>query len=348
MSDGEHSRGNRAGSRLGLLVRLLIAAAILTYLARRVPADEWQRVESIFAGHWRWLLLGTGLTFLGLLVGAARWAYLLGRQGIRTGYLQTFRIFFIGQFFNSFMLGACGGDVARAYYVIQHSPDARTKAASTVLADRMIGLFVVVVFSAVMIACRVSFFLALDNTRQVGIIMLVFLALFVIGGVMAFRTHLFKNSPQLRRLQERTVTGRLLRKGYDALFLYRSEPVTLVLAAALSLLNLFFLTLAVFAFGRGIGISLPVIDYFTLFPLIIVVTAIPVTPGALGIREYCFTVMFRAVGVGYMQAITLSLLVYAGGLFWSLLGGLLFIGHEGRGPSIRQQLRELRQQAAEE
>ena len=55
-----------------------------------------------------------------------------------------------------------------------------------------------------------------------------------------------------------------------------------------------------------------------------------VTPGSLGVRESLFVSLFRAVLVPAPQALLLSLMVYGGGLFWSLAGGLWYVC--GAGP----------------
>ena len=95
----------------------------------------FRRSGSVLAqtvSRWPWWLAGIILTFLGLLAGVFRWKEILAAQGLRLPLSRVFSIFFIGQFFNAFMLGACGGDVARAYYASRDTPGRRTEAASTV------------------------------------------------------------------------------------------------------------------------------------------------------------------------------------------------------------------------
>ena len=117
----------------------------------------------------------------------------------------------------------------------------------------------------------------------------------------------------------------------------------LAVAVAFSVLNLAFLTLACYSFGESLEIAASVLDYFTLFPIISVVAAIPVTPGSLGVRESLFATMFGAIDVPAHFAVPLSLMGYIGSVAWSLFGGLLFVGHTAHaGHSLRDELNAVR------
>ena len=53
--------------------------------------------------------------------------------------------------------------------------------------------------------------------------------------------------------------------------------------------------------------------------------AVPLTPGSLGVRENLFVSLFASVFVDKPHALLLSLLVYGGGVFWSLAGGIVYL-----------------------
>jgi uncharacterized protein (TIRG00374 family) len=305
--------------------RVVFGVGIMAYLLWRSELPEVGAAVARSAHHPGWLTAGLLLTFAGLNFGVLRWREILRTQGFHLSTLQVFRIFFIGQFFNAFMPGACGGDVARAYYAVRSTARRRTEAASTVFVDRAIGLFTTVVFGSAMILWRLPFFLLNRQTKEAGLLMLGFLAGAVIGLLVLFRRNLFERWNIFRDLETRTRMGPWIRRAYDAFYLYRSHGRILAIAGALSLLNLVFLTLACLCFGRSLELELPAVDYFMLFPIITTLAAVPLTPGALGIREGLFIAMFGWVGVDDSQAILMSLMVYASGLLCSLLGGVFFI-----------------------
>jgi hypothetical protein len=75
---------------------------------------------------------------------------------------------------------------------------------------------------------------------------------------------------------------------------------------------------------------------FVIVPMIICISALPVTPSGLGVRENLYVLMLGApaIAVGPTQALSLSLLAYACGLFWSLIGAVVYIGLKERGQLI--------------
>jgi hypothetical protein len=257
----------------------------------------------------------------------------------------VFRIFFIGQFFNAFFPGACGGDVVRAFYAAQEQPERRTAAALTVLIDRGIGLLTFMLVGCVMIACRGHIFLQSQRTRLPLILMAVFLAGTLLALFVLFRRNLFEHWSLFRKLEYGTRLGPIIRKVYEIFYFYRGHHHVLYTSLGFSLLNCVFLTLACACFGQSLQLPVRLIDYFTLFPVITVFSSVPLTPGGLGIREQLFAELFKVVGAPSYQTVPLSLLLYAGGVFWSLFGALLFVCHTHRsGHTLREEILEIREE----
>lgn len=314
-------------SRVLSWLRFLLGIGILVWVFARLPMEEFREVLAASVSFWHWWVAGILMTLLGLLAAAVRWHGLLAAQGVTLPFHRVFRIFFIGQFFNSFLPGSCGGDVARAYYVFKETTLRRTEAVSTVLVDRGIGLLTIVLFCCVMIAWRLPTLLAYPWAKAAGLVMLALLFAALIGGILFFRRHIFENGTIFQRLEKETRLGPIVRRMYNAFYVYRDQPRALGWAVLFSLGNLAGLTLACYAFGQSLSLDVSVVDYFTLFPMITVLSAIPLTPGALGVREGLFAELFTMTGARAVQTVPLSLMVYGGGLFWSLFGGLIFISY---------------------
>jgi uncharacterized protein (TIRG00374 family) len=330
-----------------LILRLLVGAAILFYLFRSMPRSALLDVWHDAREQPGWLAAGLAFTFMGLAMGVARWKQILETHRLHAGFFRVFQVFFIGQFFNAFMPGACGGDVARAYYVARGEHGKRVEAASTVFVDRAVGLFVTVVFCCVFIVVRLPFFLVSPRAKAPGLFMLAFLVATVLGLLALFRRNVFEHIPVFRRVERNTALGPLIRRAYEAFYLYRQHPRVMLQAVVFSVLNLVCLTLACVCFGRAIHLPLaqPLLDHFTFFPIITTLAAVPLTPGALGLREGLFAGLYGVVGVGIPHAIALSLMVYISGLLWGLLGAVFFVTHataEHRG--LREELARLREE----
>jgi uncharacterized membrane protein YbhN (UPF0104 family) len=60
--------------------------------------------------------------------------------------------------------------------------------------------------------------------------------------------------------------------------------------------------------------------------VIFCISALPLTPNGLGVRENLFVLMLGVVKVPKTAALSVSLIASAQGLFWSLVGGLFYMG----------------------
>ena len=77
----------------------------------------------------------------------------------------------------------------------------------------------------------------------------------------------------------------------------------------------------------GLHLNIPSLALFAIVPMIICISALPITPSGLGVRENLFVLMLAAPAFGAPEtsALSLSLLAYAGSLFWSLVGGVVYL-----------------------
>lgn len=314
------------GHPLRTVLRVSLAVFLLIYLFYGIPKQALFDVFLESLPLWPWWLAALVSIFVSLLVGALRWRALLNSLSLPLSLRQIVRIYFVGQFFNSFLLGTCSGDLARIYYVAKGCPQRRGLAALTVFADRAIGLFIFIIVGAVMIWWFRGM-LIID--RQLVLVAHSFIVLFLGGSLLMLLVvaawplwwQLAKYF-RLTRLPLLETTGDKVDLFWQH---YRHRPKVLFVCVVYSFLNLIFLTLACYCFARSLQISLPLADFFLLFPVITVITSIPLTPGGLGVREGLFTHLLAIFGVEAFRSLPLSLLVYMGGVFWSLVGGLFFL-----------------------
>jgi uncharacterized membrane protein YbhN (UPF0104 family) len=96
------------------------------------------------------------------------------------------------------------------------------------------------------------------------------------------------------------------------------------------LLSMLLNTLCVFqvmAVAWGLNLSIPPIALFVIVPMVICISALPITPSGLGVRESLFVLMLseQSINVPETSALSLSLLTLTGSLFWSLVGGVVYV-----------------------
>ncbi len=286
-------------------------------------------------------LAALGLMGAMLYAGAARWRIALSAQGFELPLRRIVHISLIAHFFNALLLGTVGGDVAKAYYAARETHHKKAEAVLTVFADRVIGLWAMLLFGGIMVLPN------LDLLRQPGLRTVVALLLAMLAGAslfvfLAFRGGVSRAWSGARLWLERLPRGDWIKRLLDSCRVFGKTPwfVTRTLTLSMALNVLMVLQFVVLA--RGLGLQVSASALALIVPLVICVAALPISPSGLGVRENLFVHLLaaQAVGVPATPALSLSLLAYAASLAWSVLGGLAYLTLKDR--------RHLRELTAEE
>lgn len=312
-------------SRRASFLRLLLGVALIAVLVRSIGLDSIRAALAPVRAHPAGIAAALALTFLALLAGVIRWHFILRAMDLPAPFSRTFRGFFIGQFFNAFLFGACGGDLARAIFAAHDHSEKRAEAVTSVFLDRAIGLVVTLLFGCGMLLPRLRDFATYEGARLALVLMGIFLLATLALLFLFFTRNLFERIPGLQRWQHRGRIGPLLRRAYDALFLFRQNARHLLWPALLSIANLLLLAAATAALARALELPLAFADLLAVFPVITVLAAIPLTPGSLGVRETLYVQLLHPLGILPGPALMLSLLGYLAATAWSLFGGLVFL-----------------------
>lgn len=308
------------------ILRFCLGLALIALLIHSVALENLRTALTPLRNHPGWIVLAIALTYSALLVGIIRWHAILRTLQLPTPFFQTYRGFFIGQFFNAFLFGACGGDVARAVVAAHDHPEKRTEAVTSVFLDRAIGLVTTLLVGCALLLPRLREFAAFEDARLALVLMAAFLLATVACIALFFTRDIFARIPLLQRLQHRGRLGPLLARAYDTIYLFRKNARHLLWPGMLSLANLLLLTAAATALARALELGLPFRDLLVVFPVITVLAAIPLTPGSLGVREALYVQLLHPLGITPGPALMLSLLGYLAASLWSLFGAsfLLF------------------------
>jgi glycosyltransferase 2 family protein len=305
---------------LAAFLRFALGAALVVLLLRSVGIDNFGAALAPVRAHPAWIAAALALTFAALFAGVVRWHLILRTLSLPTPFSRTFRGFFLGQFFNAFLFGACGGDLARAVFAAHDHPEKRAEAITSVFLDRAIGLIVTLLFGCAMLLPRLRDLAAYPETRPSLWLMAVFLLAAAAFLALLFARNLFERHAWLDRFQRRGTLGPLVRRVYSALYLFRQNARHLLWPALLSLANLLLLAAATAALARALDLPLAFRDLLLVFPVITVLAAIPITPGSLGIRETLYVQLLHPFGIPPGPALALSLLGYLCATLWSLAG----------------------------
>ena len=300
------TRGNGRGSRSRwiALAKLAVSVGILVLLFRRVDAAALR--GALGGVRPPVVVLAVLLYAGGQLVSARKWALLAGAFGFHRPYAAYARLYFAGMFVNLLGPSTIGGDVIRTLGLGR--PDRRALAAYTVLADRGLGLTVLVGIGLAALAAFPEYGLPHGLGRLTGV-----LAALLVGSWWI--------APRVARLLPRGTRLRRMIES-DLAPLWRERAV-LIGAAALSLVFHLMETTVEWILARALGLAVPFSYCLVLHPAVSVLAAVPVSIAGLGIREGGYAFFLEHIGVPPAAALTFGLLWFGVVVLGALPGGLL-------------------------
>lgn len=295
--------------------RALVSLGLLGLVLSQLELGELRAV--LAKGRWDLFAAAVGVLLFAFVVGAIRWRMLLTAAGVPVSMLAAQRSYFAGVFASSFLLGAMAGDVARVLLV--GGAGTRARSAATVLFDRF------TIFAAAAALGWVAVYPAnpprsLIAALGLATVLLAFGAILValsVGGAV-----------RLRRYVPFSLRG-AGREGFLAL---RGSLTPRVLAGPVAGLGLAYEALAVLSvwlLARCLGIDVSLWTIAVVAPPILILSALPISIGGLGVREASFVGLLGEVGVSAPEATLLGLLAGASFLLAALPGAFALVrGHD--------------------
>ncbi len=295
-----------------------------------------------------WLLAGIAVYGVVEFLATIRWQLLLRVQGIHIGWGRVLRLLMIGVFFNFFIPGGTGGDVVKTFYLIKESPGKIPQALLSVLVDRIIGLFSLIVLAGIFIGLRWGWLTTNPQTANY-----VWTGLAILGiSFAAIATSFFLTGFGLIHKLPKKMPGRdKLAEFALAYNLYAKAWRPVLIAFAMSILAHFGYFGIFYCAGRaieGTGQNIETIptltDLCAILPIVNTIVAMPISLGGLGVREKLFEVFLSNLcNVDRAIAVGISLTGYLFSLFWGLIGGVLYLFYR---PSTHTQLRVINAEVA--
>ncbi|HEY2986186.1 MAG TPA: lysylphosphatidylglycerol synthase transmembrane domain-containing protein [Candidatus Binatia bacterium] len=306
----------KAGVSLGLLA---------FFLTREFDFSHF--FEVISAARFSYIGAALLIYLAGQVISSLRWALLAGTLGFRNPFKDFATFYFIGMFFSLFTPTTVGGDVGRVFYLARDGANTRESARSgsvalatiSVLADRAIGMAVLVWIGAVAVAAFPGYALP-ASIRYATFALAV--------GLLAGGLSLPLFSPLLRGWQHPMVKNLSL-----ALQNYPRHWRAIVYAASLSLAVHFLQTWIHVLLGRALEADIPWSYAFIIYPLVGTFSALPVSLNGIGLREGGYLLMLSYIGIGSEKAIAFGLVWFIVVALDSLIGGLLFILRKSPAPA---------------
>ena len=287
----------------------LLAAGLLTYIIW----SNWSKpgqpgLGAVWQKHvvqqepiqWGYLVTGFTIFAAAAFLTLVRWYLLVRAQGLQVTLPHALRLGLIGLFYNSFLPGGVGGDIVKAAGLAR-SQERRTVAVATVLMDRIIALWGLIWFAAVLGGV---FWLAgaLDGTGAGPAKSIVTIAAAIVGVSMAIWLVMGLLSDE-RAEQFACRLGRLPKVGgsvaemWRASWLYRRRQWAVWLTIGLSWICFVGYVLAFYcaanAFHDGSSPLPTLSQHFLIVPIGLVVTVVPLFPGGAGITQAGYGALYE-------------------------------------------------------
>ena len=295
-----------------LLLKSFVSLALLALLFYQAEWDELRRLA--ISVDWRLLVGGLFCVVAGVVLSCFKWQVILQVDGIDCPLSTLVRYYLIGTFFNNFLPTSIGGDAVRAYYIAREC-GRPSVGVSSILAERLSGLFVLVLFPVVAFyPSATSIPGSVQRVLGGGLAGLVLLAALL--ALPRVRKNGIRLLPCRVRNAMEHVSGSLRR--------YLSDTRNLTIVIICSILFNGLMILAAWFIAAALGLDLRMIDLMVVVPLVVVLTLIPFSLNGLGIREGGFIFFLADFGVSSTEALSFSLLNYLLVFLLSIVGGGLF------------------------
>jgi len=284
-----------------LLVGLLkfgVSTAIIAYLVTKAVGDKTFTDLADRPKHWGVLAAALAACLVATLISFVRWKMLVKAVGIPLALRDALRLSFLGYLLNFVSPGSVGGDLFKAVFLVRQHPTQRGAAIASVLADRVIGLFSLMLLCSGAILLFGQLQAANEVVRDIcwGV-----LGCTAAGaaGVAVLLWPGFTRGGLARWLRSGGRLGPMFNSLLTAVERYRARPSVLVIATLASLGVHVCSTLSVYLVARGMPGHVPSLaDHFIIAPLAMLAAAMPFAFGGLGAFEGAFDLLYMYVPVG--------------------------------------------------
>ena len=255
---------------------------------------------SIFTAQ-PWLaLLATASWLIGpVLLASLRCRMLLQAAGYRMSVGRSVRLQLIGFFFTTVMPGSLGGDFIKVFYLLRDNPGKdRSGPLWAILFDRIIGMCGLFVVGAVFISANLHALWGIALLRPVILAVYGYLLMFAVmlgvlklmkpAGDVASRPGAAARWPVLGRVYQFLTACRVYRDQFPAIFVSLAMSI-----AAHGLSFVLFAGLAWGLWGHDGSLS----ELAATFPIGMLITTLPLSPGGLGVGHLAFEHLFQLVGL---------------------------------------------------
>lgn len=279
--------------------------------------------------------LGIALVLLNLFFASERWRILIRSQGLPANTRSIFKLSLIGVFFNFAMPGGVGGDVVKAYYFTKDQPGTKVIAVTSVLMDRVLGLFAMVLLALVVMVYDLHHIVRTPALLTMFWFVLGLFTVFVISLSLVFSQVVYTHGT-LKRLIAKLPFSTKFMKLYESMHIYGKDGKRFIQVILLSLTSQACAILFLYTAGTLAGYEVSAKTYLLVAPLGFMAMAIPVSPAGVGVGQAAFYFLFNLYNGQTSEVGPTCITAFQVGTFLtSLLGAFLYLRRNDRVKTAR-------------
>lgn len=303
--------------------RPLLAIALIAVLIKKGPFQVDQL--KFILTHSSIVILGFVIFLLQVIIFSLRWQLFI-KLVTKVPFLKVFQLNLVGYFFNYFIPGGVGGDIVKALELSKNNSTTRAEALSTVMSDRIFGLFAMITFTFVFLTAEYL------HTQQEFILKFLILSAILFFGItftlLFLPLVLSKISKVLSKKESVGIMLKIEKLVSSLHFTFTTfknikiQIQSFVVSLVGQLLAIYFMYEVV----RVLGVPQPsFFIFFSLCCFCFVASAIPIFPAGIGVGQAAIYVMFANISDELGKAaITAISALQIFNLFYALIGGVIF------------------------
>jgi uncharacterized protein (TIRG00374 family) len=279
---------------LFFLIKICLTGIIVYFLVNNIDCS--QVITALRQVPYHFLGFSVMLTMAGILTTAVRWQKIIASLSKTIPLWDACYHTAIGAFLSQCLPSSVGGDVYKGIILKQRYKISTSLSVSTTLIDRLYGISSFVIFA--ILGCFVEWRSLI--TSSIGGLIALILAL-VVGGLVTLYGLKFVKTKLPSFLMPIVSFS-------EAISLMFSHKKNALIIFVTSLISSLCLIMGAFLLSVGIGLELTLFQIFISIPLVIIISAIPISFAGWGLREGAMVVILSIYGIPKEEALALSLL----------------------------------------
>ena len=318
------------------LLKLSIPVLLLGWLVNK----EWEAIVRLIERpkHLPLMVASCLCLLTAVMLTFVRWYMLIRALEIPFRLREAIRLGFLGYLFNFVGPSAVGGDLFKAYFVAKEQTEKRAEVVATILLDRVVGFYSLLVVGTVAIQVADTSQMSELGPFLQGVSALCLIATCGLA-ILLFRNTITEMA--ISTMIGWPVVGGIVQRTKAALDLYRQRMSWLLAIGGISVLVHALVAVSIHLADRSIHATTPTLgEHLIISPLATVAAAAPV-PGGLGTYEFAMDYLYAripAAGVEQGQGLAVAVVYRVLTVGLAIIGGVFFFANRS---GIRQAMSDM-------